>query len=58
MVDKKQDGHTIIRFENGNVAEGPYVDGVLHGHWVIRNVDSTVEDLQYVNGEFISREPR
>ena len=32
----KQNGHWVIRYDDGLVSEGPFVDGKWHGHWVNR----------------------
>ena len=47
----KKDGHWVWRYANGDVAEGPYIDGEWHGHWVWRYANGTVAEGPYVDGE-------
>ena len=44
-------GHWIVRWDNGDVAEGPYVDGKLQGHWIQRWDSGTVVEGPYVDGK-------
>lgn len=48
---KTYHGHWVHRRSNGNVYEGPYVDGKRHGHWVESYADGNVWEGAYVNGE-------
>ena len=36
IVHGKLEGHWVERIGNGDVVEGPYVDGLRNGHWVMR----------------------
>ena len=36
--------------DDGEVREGPYVDGEKHGHWVTRWDDGSVSEGPYVDG--------
>lgn len=46
----KLTGHRVIRNpKNGNVNEGPYVDGKRHGLWVCRQPSGRTETVTYVN---------
>ena len=38
----KRHGHWVMRFPDGGVSEGSYVEGKEHGHWVMRLPDGTV----------------
>ena len=58
LVDGQRTGHWVERNVRSDVSEGPYVDGERHGHWVTRLADGTVEDIQFTNGEFVSRRQR
>ena len=44
-------GHWVMRFHDGAVSEGPYVEDRRHGHWIWRLPDGTIEG-PYVDGEF------
>ncbi len=47
----KWHGHWVVRYADGHVHEGPYVDGKAHGHWVIREADGDVGEGPYVDDE-------
>ena len=51
FVSGKEHGHWVMRFDDGDVWEGPYVDGKWHGHWVWRFADGGVREGPYVDGE-------
>ena len=52
LVWGKLDGHWALSYSDGTVAEGPFVDGERHGHWVIRRAPGDwVEEGPYVDGE-------
>ena len=57
----KMHGPWVVRFANGSVHEGPYVEGKRHGQWVERFADggaaegSWVEDKRH--GQWILRYP-
>ena len=51
LVDGEKNGHWVIRFADGDVAEGPYVDDERNGHWVIRFADGDVAEGPYIDGE-------
>ena len=51
MVDGKAKGHTVFRFADGGVQEGPIVDSESNGHWVLRFADGSVEEGPIVDGE-------
>ncbi len=36
---------------DGSQAEGPFVGGIQHGHWVFRRVDGSVVEGSYVDGK-------
>ena len=44
-------GLIVMRFQDGNLAEGTYVNGVRHGDWVWKYPDGQVESGPYVDGE-------
>ena len=44
-------GHWIIRYADGGVSEGPFVNGEGNGHWIIREADGTVSEGPFVDGE-------
>ena len=46
-----RNGHFVIREADGDVAEGPYVDGERNGNWVVRFANGTVEERLYRDGE-------
>ena len=48
---RRSTGHWVIRLADGDVHEGPYVDGERHGHWVVRSASGTVGEGPYVDGE-------
>ena len=50
LQDGKRTGRWVIRFGNGTVWEGPYVNDKKHGRWVWRDADGSVEIETYVNG--------
>ena len=41
----------LFRYANGNVGEGPYVDGQETGNWVFRYANGEVHEGPYVDGE-------
>jgi len=43
--------HWVLRFADGSVVEGQYVDDKQHGHWVWRFANGSVDEGQYVNGK-------
>ena len=51
---RKQHGHWVIRWTDGTVWEGPYVDDQEHGDWVERQADGTVYEFSYMDGELVS----
>ena len=51
-------GSWVVRYADGTVGEGPYVDGEPNGNWVLRYADRGVVDVRYVNGEIVSTTPR
>ena len=52
IQDGKRTGHWALRWEDGRVHEGPYVDGEPHGDWVFRAADDrVVAEGPYVDGE-------
>ncbi len=55
LQDGQWIGHWVIRYANGDVAEGPFVDGELHGEWVIRRSDGRVDVWRFENGERVDR---
>ena len=53
MAGGKREGPWVIRFANGVVEEGPYVNGERNGHWVSRldGLDGGVQEGPFVDGE-------
>ena len=47
---KKVHGHWVVRYANGNVEEGPYVDGKRHGRWVARYSSGGRLEFDWRNG--------
>ena len=45
------DGHWTLRFSEGGVAEGPFVDGQRNGHWTLRFSDGGVAEGPFVDGQ-------
>ena len=43
-------GDWVIRYPDGRVEEGPYVEGLRHGRWVFRYASGSVVNRIYVNG--------
>ena len=48
---RRNNGHWVFRFANGNAAEGPLVDGKQTSHWVLHLADGTVQEGPFVDGE-------
>ena len=62
MAQGYRQGHWLVRdFEMESVAEGPYVDGKKHGHWVLQWHSGKVLEGPYVDGRrhghFVLRNP-
>ena len=51
LQDGQWIGHWVIRFADGTVAEGPFVEGQRTGHWVERYADGHVAEGSYIDGE-------
>ena len=51
LQDGQGTGNWVIRFENGDVYEGPFVDGQLNGHWVLRWASGTIGEGPIVDGQ-------
>ena len=49
LTDGKMHGQWVLRFEDGQVEEGPFVDGKMHGQWVRRFADGQVEEGPFVD---------
>ncbi len=45
--DGKFNGHTIVRYPNGSVGEGPVVEGKRYGHWTEKFVDGSAQEGPY-----------
>ena len=58
LQDGRMTGSWVVRYADGNLAEGPIVDGRPNGNWVLRYADGGVVDVRYVNGEIVSTTPR
>ena len=48
-------GRGTLDWGNGNAGEGPFVDGKLHGHWVVRLADGIVQEGSYLDGKLHGR---
>ena len=48
---KRHHGQWVIRDADGDVGEGPYVDGKMHGQWVLRFASGGVQEGPYVDGK-------
>ena len=48
---KRHHGQWVIRDADGDVQEGPYVDGKMHGQWVLRYAEGDVQEGPYVDGK-------
>ncbi len=46
----KRHGRWVVRYSDGAVDEGPYVDGKKHGRWVMRLTNGTVSEGPVVDG--------
>ncbi len=46
----RMQGLWIVRYADGRVDQGPYVDGRKHGRWVDRYADGRVDEGSYANG--------
>ena len=57
-VEGKRHGLSVIRFANGAVWEGAFVDYKMHGQWVEREEDGTVEYVTYEDGKEVRRSSR
>ena len=55
LRDGKRYGQWVLRFANGTVEEGPYVEGKRYGQWVLRFANGTVEEGPYVEGKRLGR---
>ena len=42
--DGKSDGYTVIRYADGGVSEGPYVNGERNGNWIQRFANGTIAE--------------
>ena len=47
----KRSGYWVLRFADGGVEEGPFVEGEPNGHWVLRFANGNVEEGPMVNGQ-------
>ena len=47
----RQKGNWVLRFPDGRVDEGPFVDGKQHGNWVLRFPDGRVNEGPFVDGK-------
>ena len=47
----KMHSQWVLRFSDGDVVEGSYVDGQRHGQWVLRLADGGVQEGPYVDGQ-------
>ena len=49
----KRHGHSIIviHTEDGDVSEGPFVDGRMHGRWVMRRANGAMQEGSYTDGK-------
>ena len=47
----KRHGGWVMRWADGGVSEGPYVEGKRHGPWVERWANGTVGEGRYVEGQ-------
>lgn len=46
----RMQGLWVVRYADGRIDQGPYVDGRKHGRWVDRYADGRVDEGPYVNG--------
>ena len=46
----RMQGLWIVRYADGRVDQGPYLDGKRHGRWVDRYADGRVDEGPYVHG--------
>ncbi len=46
----KANGDRVIRYADGTVSEGSFVDGIKQGRWVVRNAGGLVEVIHSVDG--------
>ncbi len=46
----RMQGLWIVRYADGRIDRGPYLDGKRHGRWVDRYADGRVDEGSYVNG--------
>ena len=46
----RMQGLWIVRYADGRIDRGPYVDGRKHGRWVDRYADGRVDEGSYANG--------
>ena len=44
-------GQWVLRRENGDVFQGPYVEGKFHGPWILRLADGTVQEGSFMEGK-------
>ena len=51
LVGGKTNGHWVIRFTDGTIHEGSFVDAEESGHWVFRRADGTIAEGPFVNGQ-------
>ena len=51
LQNGRRTGHWVLRFADGGVQEGPFVDGERNGRWVIRLADGGVREGPFVDGE-------
>ncbi len=47
----RPNGHWVVRFPDGDVWEGPFVDGEMHGRWVERNADGSSKERYWNEGQ-------
>ena len=51
-----QSGYGIMRYPDGRVYEGQYLNGKRSGHGVIRGADGTIiQEGRYLDGEYVGK---
>ena len=51
LTDGTKHGEWVLRYWDGNVAEGPYVEGKRHGEWVLRLRSGEVQTGPFIEGK-------
>ncbi len=46
----RMQGLWIVRYADGRITQGPYLDGEKHGRWVDRHANGRVDEGSYANG--------